>query len=221
MSILIINPFPNPSVTERLKEATDPAPDFTYKFFTAPGDPQSGHSSVTSEVLSVQACLEALLPVLDQHDGFLVAANSDHPLIHVLREHTDKPVLGTLQASIIHALALGGGKFAIVTTARSRHQSVEAAALAMLGHNPLYCGTFSTSYGSFELSELSPSAVADEMAAVTATAMEAGAKYILLAFPAQVHLEDAVRRVAARNAVVIDGTKAGAEILVGLARSFA
>jgi Asp/Glu/hydantoin racemase len=53
----------------------------------------------------------------------------------------------------------------------------------------------------------------------TSRALETGAKYILLGFVGQPNLEETVRRAAGRNAMVIDGAKAGAEVLVGLVRS--
>lgn len=42
-------------------------------------------------------------------------AVSDHPLVHVLRETTSKPVVGILESAITHSLFLGH-RFGIITT---------------------------------------------------------------------------------------------------------
>ncbi|CAF1224419.1 unnamed protein product [Adineta ricciae] len=83
--------------------------------FTAPSSAPAEITSFTTEVLSAAVCINQLISLLDQYDGFIVACFSDHPLVEMLREHTDKPVVGIMQASLIHATLLGN-RFGIVTT---------------------------------------------------------------------------------------------------------
>jgi Asp/Glu/hydantoin racemase len=68
---------------------------------------------------SAVACLPSLIPLLGQHDGFLVACYSRHPLVRQLKSHTDKPVIGIFESSItlaLHLLRREDEKFGIVST---------------------------------------------------------------------------------------------------------
>lgn len=217
-SILVINPNSSQSVTERIKEVVDPAPDFNYKFFTPHSGPKQ-IDSYTTEITSANACLVELEPILHQHDAFLVACYSDHPLVHILREHTDKPVLGIFQASILHAMALGTGKYAIVTTARIWESLLDDAVSAFTGSHHNYVGTFSTGLGVLDLHDLSPDLANQHIARAANAATEKGAKYILLGCAGMAGMEKAVIEAVGDSVTVIDGVVAGTEILAGLVRA--
>ncbi|CAF1384100.1 unnamed protein product [Adineta steineri] len=83
--------------------------------FTAPSTAPAEITSFTTEILSAAASIHNLIPLLQQYDGFLVACFSEHPLVEMLREHSDKPVVGIMEASLVHATLLGH-RFGIVTT---------------------------------------------------------------------------------------------------------
>jgi len=76
-----------------------------YHFFTAPSGPQSIDDDADASE-SARHCLPHLLPLLDHHDGFLVACYSDHPLAWTLRDSTWKPVVSIFHASVITSLQL-------------------------------------------------------------------------------------------------------------------
>lgn len=217
----------------------DPAPDFTYKFFTGPSSPADTQTesspntvaplyapaqidSYTTGITSAAACLPLLLPMLDAHDAFLVACYSDHPLVHMLREHAGtKPVLGIFHASVLHALALGR-KFAVVTTAKVWEKLLDDAVLAMLGSLYNYAGTLSTGLGVLELHELPGEIVTAKLAECAKQAVEQnGAKALVLGCAGLSGLEEAIRGAVGPDIPIIDSVVAGTEILVGLVRAHA
>ena len=53
------------------------------------------------------------------YDGVLIACFSNHPLVHILRESLPQrqPVVGIMEAAVIHALQLGG-KYAVISMFR-------------------------------------------------------------------------------------------------------
>jgi Asp/Glu/hydantoin racemase len=63
-------------------------------------------------------CLDPLLRIADDYDGFLVAGYANHPLVDLLQPHVgSKPVVGIFEASLVAAaLADPGIKFGIITT---------------------------------------------------------------------------------------------------------
>jgi Asp/Glu/hydantoin racemase len=217
-SILIINPNSSVSITDVLKEVVDPAPDFTYKFFTAPYGPAE-IDSYSASIESTAACTQALLAVLDQHDAFLIACYSDHPLIQILREHTKKPVLGIFQASVLQALALGADKFGIVTTNTVWERLLDSAVLNMLGSHARYAGAFTTNLGVLELQDLSEELVHQQIVEASLEATSKGASCVLLGSAGMAGMGEAVKKAVGDKVRVIDGVIAGTEILVGLVRS--
>lgn len=219
MSILIINPNSSVSVTETLKEILDPAPDVTYSFFTAPPEGPLEINSHSTEVTSAAVCLEALKPVLGQHDAFLVACYSDHPLIYALREHTDKPVLGIFHASVLQAMALGVGKFAVVTTAKVWEHMLDEAVSAFLGSHKNYAGTFSSGLGVLELHDAPQDIVNDRLGQAATRAVNNGAKVLLMGCAGMSGMEEAIQSSVPSGIRVIDSVVAGCEILVGVLRT--
>lgn len=205
----------------------DPAPDFTYKFFTGPSTGNESTSiapsqidSYTTSITSAAACLPHLLPVLDAHDAFLVACYSDHPLVHMLREQTSKPVMGIFHASVLHALGLGRGKFAIVTTAHTWKSLLDDAVLAMLGSNYTYAGTFSTGLGVLEIHDLPAETVTAKLVDCAKLAVEKhDAKALVLGCAGLSGLDEAIRKAVGPGIAVIDSVVAGTELLVGLVRA--
>lgn len=231
-SILVINPNSSQSITQNLMHLLEPPQDFTYKFFTGPSSSPSGIlgdstsvapaqiDSYTTGITSAAACLPLILPIIANHDAFLVACYSDHPLVHMLREHTGtKPVLGIFHASVVHSLAQGR-KFAIVTTAKVWEKLLDDAVLAMLGSLYTYAGTYSTGMGVLELHQLPTEQVNERLAQSAKKAVEqGGAKAIVLGCAGLSGLDAAIRQACGPDIVIIDSVIAGTEILVGLVRA--
>ncbi|CAF4833680.1 unnamed protein product, partial [Rotaria sp. Silwood1] len=116
--ILLINPNSTSSMTSTAMKALidlENFPSTQVDQFTASSAAPSEITSFTTEVTSAAACIHTLIPLLQQYDGFLVACFSEHPLVEMLREHTNKPVVGIMEASLVHATFLGH-RFGILTT---------------------------------------------------------------------------------------------------------
>jgi len=107
ISLLIINPNSTTSMTDALKPLVTGLryPNTQYHFFTASSGPKSINDDADASE-SERHCLPYLLPLLDHHDGFLVACYSNHPLTWTLRNYTRKPIVQISTASVTTALQL-------------------------------------------------------------------------------------------------------------------
>jgi Asp/Glu/hydantoin racemase len=88
----------------------------------------------------VDHCLPNLRPVLDRHDGFLVACYSQHPLVPILKQEdaiksARKPVTGIFEASVSTSLQVihPDEKFGIVSTGKVWEDILTQAVVAYLG----------------------------------------------------------------------------------------
>lgn len=217
-SVLIINPNCSQQVTENLKEILDPPPDITYKFFTAPSGPSEVNSHTTG-INSAYLCFQAIHPVLKYHDAFLIASYGEHPLIGMLREHTNKPVLGIFEASILQSLAFGDGKFAIITTTERGVPALDNAVFSLLGSRQNYVGAFSTGMDVLGLHEASPEFVKSKFGEATKEAVEGGARTLILGCAGMSGMDAAVKSHCPSNVRVLDAVVSGCEMVVGLLRT--
>lgn len=140
ISILIINPNSNESMTASLLPhlASLRQPSVEYTFFTAPAPSPASIDTPADAVISADVCLEHLLPLLPDHDGFVIACYSEHPLVQQLQRAAGrrKPVVGIFEASVAQALLLLAGpgvRFGIVTTGREWEGVLERAVARFLG----------------------------------------------------------------------------------------
>ena len=176
---------------------------------------------------------------------FLVLAPvSDHPLVHVLREHTLKPVVGIMEAAVAHAL-FSGKRFGIVSTGSGykydRHKDVHSFLGAV---SPRFAGLVTTGLGVVELREGDRAKVESNMKRGAAEVVSLGAEVIILgcAYLKQLmstkRMGKLIRMIGAGMAgmeplikqgareahgentsvKVIDGARAGVEVLAGLVR---
>ncbi|KAK5050973.1 hypothetical protein LTR84_003532 [Exophiala bonariae] len=131
LRILIINPNTSTSMTEALVPLLDSLaypPGFVkYTFFTSPATPAEGINVAKGEPEpraipsinshedadeSAKFCLPYLQPLLADHDAFLVACYSQHPLVFQLKtlcaalDGPKKYVTGIFEASVLASLAL-------------------------------------------------------------------------------------------------------------------
>jgi len=107
ISLLIINPNSTTSMTDALKPLVTGLgySNTQYHFFTAPSGPKSINDDKDASE-SERHCLPYLLPLLNHHDGFLVACYSNHPLAWTLGNYTRKPIVQISTASVTTALQL-------------------------------------------------------------------------------------------------------------------
>jgi Asp/Glu/hydantoin racemase len=88
-------------------------------------------------------CLETLLALSPQYDGFLVAYYADHSLISILQVRLAlKPVIGIFDASITacNDVLAPGTQFGILTTGKAWEESLTAAVRRLLGVSNLASG---------------------------------------------------------------------------------
>lgn len=116
MKILIINPNSNAEFTKLIGECAQGAAAENTKILcvSAPNSPRfiETHKDEVS-------CAPGMIALMEKeeknYDGFIVACTCDVN-VDVLREITDKPVIGAGEASMLFALALGGTFSVIQTT---------------------------------------------------------------------------------------------------------
>ena len=169
-------------------------------------------------------------------DGILIACYSDHPLIALLRAHLVDPrihVLGILEASLAHALLLPQraplNKFGIITTGKTWEPVLESAVKSFLGvtESERFAGVRSTGVG---VLGFHGSGEQNEVDAGVEKAVQELVKdrtgIIILGCAGMSGLETSVKRVASRVGsidsgraiLVVDGVRAGVQLLVGLIR---
>lgn len=119
MKILCINPNSSQEVTEGIEKIcrkyslSDTEVEVKYIKEAPPGI-ESYHDAAISE----KYLLDEFKEWKEQYDGFIVACHSDIG-VDLLRELTDKPVIGIGEASMLFALPLGH-KFSILSLKRKK-----------------------------------------------------------------------------------------------------
>ena len=119
MKILCINPNSSPEVTEAIEEicrkyALSETEIEVKCIKEAPSGIESYHDAAISE----KYLLERFEEWKEKYDGFIIACHSDVG-VDLLRELTDKPVIGIGEASMLLALPLGH-KFSILSLKRKK-----------------------------------------------------------------------------------------------------
>ncbi|KAF5392748.1 hypothetical protein D9757_000846 [Collybiopsis confluens] len=226
MHLLIINPNSSDSVTDGLIQSLHPPPQTKLSFYTAPSNAPPSINDLVTANLSATACFLDLQEkqFLDQYDGFLVCCFSDHPLTHMLRETTSKPTIGIFESAITQALLLGS-RFGIVTTGTGYKADINRGVQAFMGGNSQrFAGVLTTGLGVVELRTGDPQKIEKNMKECSGK-MAREADVILLGCAAMTGMERLVIQGAAEAIPeappirVVDGAKAGVEMLAGLVRS--
>jgi len=119
LKILCINPNSSLEITESIKDTCYkyalPNTEVEVKFIKkAP----RGIESYLDAVISEKYLLEKFKEWKEHYDGFIIACHSDIG-VDLLRELTDKPVIGIGEASMLFALPLGY-KFSILSLKRKK-----------------------------------------------------------------------------------------------------
>ncbi|KAJ7107664.1 Asp/Glu/hydantoin racemase [Mycena crocata] len=223
-SILVINPNSSQSVTDGLEEALRTPPQTNLAFYTGPPNAPPSINDLTGGTISAAACFADLQEkgLIEKYDGFLVSCFSDHPLIHMLRETTTKPTIGILEAAIAHSL-LCGQRFGIVATGTGYRYNRYAEVRAFLGgDSDKFAGMVPTGLGVVELREGDREHVESKMKAASAELAAMGADVLILGCAGMAGMETlvkaGVKEAGAGPVRVVDGAKAGVEILAALVR---
>jgi Asp/Glu/hydantoin racemase len=159
-------------------------------------------------------------------DGFLVACYSAHPLITMLREITDKPVIGIFEASVYHALSLLpgdgrlGDKFGIVTTGKAWEELLSQAVEALLGGKGRFAGVESTGLDADQLHTVPKEELDRRMKEATKRLVQTcEVGVVCLGCAGMVGMKEFVEqsaKQAGRPVRVVDGVEAGVAVLFGM-----
>lgn len=127
-----------------------------------------------------------------------------------------------LEAAAIHSLSVGE-RFGVLTTGRSVVRDVEGGVRKVLGGNSdRYVGTHATGLGVVELQTGNREKVEEKVRRGAQDLVSKGADVIVLGCAGMTGMEPLVRaackEVGEDNIKVVDGAKAGLQILAGLAR---
>ncbi|KAJ6519585.1 Asp/Glu/hydantoin racemase [Mycena sanguinolenta] len=223
-SILVINPNSSKSVSAGLTEALRPPPDTILSFYTAPANAPPSINNATEGVLSAALCFQHIVEegLIDKHDGFLVSCFSEHPLVAMLRQATTKPVLGILHASVIQAL-LCGERFGIVATGRGYRYDRYAEVQHVLGGNSAkFAGLVPSGLGVLELREGDRQHVESSMKKASGELADRGVDVVILGCAGMAGMEELVQsgveEKGFKRVTVVDGNKAGVEMVAALVR---
>lgn len=150
------------------------------------------------------------------------AAVSDHPLTHMLREATSKPAIGILEASIVQSL-LCGQRFGIVSTGAGYNYSRNREVNTFLGgSSDKFAGMVMSGLGVVELREGERTHVERMMKKSSAELAALGTDVIILGCAGMAGMEglveSGVKEGGFKVVRVVDGNKAGVEMLAALVR---
>lgn len=214
MRLLIINPNTSHEMTETIQVAARAAagPDVTVDAVCPDQGPES-IEGVFDEVVSAYWTLDKVLRLANEYDGFILACYSAHPAIGALREALTQPVLGIMEASILHALPLGS-RFSIVTTS-PRWQPLLEEGVRLLGVESRCASVRSSGLAVLDLDRLPADEVRTRLIAEARAAVEEdGAEVICLGCAGMAGLEEGIR--TATGVPVIDGVRAAVVLVQSL-----
>lgn len=235
-SILIINPNSTESMTDALKPLVEALnyKNSKHEYFTAPSGPKSINDEGDAEK-SVHHCLPALESILDQHDGFLVACYSHHPLVPILKEKSGKPVTGIFEASVGTSLQIihPKQKFGIVSTGKVWEEILTDAVEKFLGtgKGPVserFAGVETTGLNATDLHDAPPEEVRRRMKEAVVRLLKKGnVGAICLGCAGMSGMDEMVREACVehlgekegKQVRIVDGVQAGVAWLEGVVRS--
>ncbi len=217
MRLLLINPNTTASMTRTIVDVARAyaPPDVSIDALQPAHGPASIEGQL-DEVVSAYWTLQVVLPVAHRYDGLIVACYSAHPVIGALREALAQPVMGIMEASILHALPLGD-RFSIVTTS-ARWVPLLHEGVRVLGVEDRCASVRSTGMAVLELESLPEAEVRERLRAEACAAVEQdGAEVICLGCAGMAGLDEAIHQ--ATGAPVVDGVRAAMLLVWGLVRT--
>lgn len=247
--ILVINPNTTEAMTKLLHPVIESVGLFDQlqaSYFTCPAPGIPSINSPADAEKSAEYCLPHLLSHLSQHDAFLVACYSHHPLVKQLKAEctklsaaatshgsgAQKNVAGIFEASVLASLSLipDDASFGIVSTGKVWETALKDAVHGFFGSNHIerYAGTETTGLNADQLHDLPPEQVREKMMEATKRLLRRGEKVsaICLGCAGMVGLDEAIRTACieelgeefGKRVHIVDGVKAGAVQLFGLAK---
>ncbi|KAA8895857.1 Asp/Glu/hydantoin racemase [Sphaerosporella brunnea] len=231
MKLLIVNPNSTESMTEALKPVVTRLlpPGFEATYFTGPASSPKSINDAATSTASAEACFPLLQPLVREHDGVLVACYSAHPLVAMLRRVAAPAgvvVVGIMEASVHHALALGD-RFAIVTTGAAWEPLLARGVAELLGCDgdggcARLAGVRGTGVDADRLHSLPRRELERRMAEATVALLRRApdVDVVCLGCAGMAGLREAVAAAAAsevgRHVAVVDAVEAGTVVLCGL-----
>ncbi|KAF7511778.1 hypothetical protein GJ744_003509 [Endocarpon pusillum] len=221
--LLIINPNSSSSMTDALRPMVHSLgyPNVEYSFFTSPTPGVPSINSPADAAKSAEVCLPHILPLIPNHDAFLVACYSQHPLVAMLRSECTKLqsgatggeqgarkyVNGIFEASVTTSLSLilEEQSFGIVSTGKVWEKALTQAVYRFVGTGERgfdkYIGCETTGLNATELHDLPSDEVRAKMTAATKRLLHRGeqgeartVQAICLGCAGMVGLDEAVRQ---------------------------
>jgi allantoin racemase len=218
MRLLVVNPNTSREMTETIRvaaEAAGRAIGVEVDTVCPAGGPESIEGRF-DEIVSAYWTLECVMQIVERYAGVVVACYGPHPAIEGIREATDVPCLGIMEASVLYALPLGS-RFGVVTTS-PRWQPLLEEGVTLLGVEARCAGVRSSGLAVLDLDRLPAEQVRARLAEEARAAVEQdGAEVILLGCAGMAGLQEAV--ASAANVPVVDPVWAGVTLVGALARS--
>lgn len=196
-------------------------PKVEFSYFTCPTPGVPSINSPADAAESAEICSPHILPLIPQHDAFLIACYSQHPLVGMLRSECNKLVaastaggqgarkyvVGIFEASISTSLSLISEeqRFGIVSTGQVWENALTHAVHEFLGAGEKgpdkYVGCETTGLNATELHDLPSDEVRAKMKAATKRLLQRGeqggmrgVQAICLGCAGMVGLDQAVRQ---------------------------
>jgi allantoin racemase len=218
MRLLVVNPNTSPEMTDTIRvaaEAAGRAIDIAVDTVCPAGGPESIEGRF-DEIVSAYWTLDCVMQIVERYAGIVVACYGPHPAIEGIREATEVPCLGIMEASVLYALPLGS-RFSIVTTS-PRWQPLLEEGVMLLGLESRCASVRSSGLAVLDLDRLPAEQVRARLAEEARAAVEQdGAEVILLGCAGMAGLQQSV--ASAANVPVVDPVHAGVTLVGGLARS--
>ncbi len=216
--LLVVNPNTSREMTHTIRVSAEAAASATGVEVDAIC-PANGPESIEGrfdEVVSAYWTLDCVMQVVERYDGVVVACYGPHAAIEGIREATDLPTMGIMEASILYALPLGS-RFGIVTTS-PRWQPLLAEGLKLLGVESRCASVRSSGLAVLDLDRLPREEVCARLADEARIAVEQdGAEVILLGCAGMAGLQEVV--ASAVHVPVVDAVWAGVTLVGALARA--
>jgi allantoin racemase len=216
--LLVINPNASREMTHTIRlsaEAAASAIDVEVDAVCPANGPQSIEGRF-DEIVSAYWTLDCVMQVVDRYDGVVVACYGPHAAIEGIREATDVPTMGIMEASILYALPLGSC-FGIVTTS-PRWKPLLEEGVKLLGVESRCACVRSSGLAVLDLDRLPREEVCARLADEACAAVEQdGAEVVLLGCAGMAGLQEAV--ASAVHVPVVDAVWAGVTLVGALARA--
>jgi allantoin racemase len=217
--LLLVNPNSTSSITAELSRLYSGIPRISLSFLDGSGIPgcPPAIENQTHSVVSAALLLPLILSHIAQSpvDGILVCCFSDHPLVPILRENVDVPVMGIFHASL-QAAAMLDRKFGVVTTALA-WQPILTSSIVVAGAQNSSAGVISTGLGVLELESEPQDEVLERIKKCTSMLIDRGASCIILGCAGMAPLENILNNTLPREIKIIDGVRYGIHFLAALA----